>query len=96
MRHRFITIRQKPKYYANLLDRLDIEAKKKMSYQAKKKILFYYDYALAHSSTNATAGLAELRCEVLLIHNIRQIWRCNVFLFPNIKALIKGFPNRKI
>ncbi|XP_014487335.1 PREDICTED: histone-lysine N-methyltransferase SETMAR-like, partial [Dinoponera quadriceps] len=52
-------------YYSDLLGRIEVELKKKRLHLAKKKVLFHYDNAPAHSSTIAIAKLFELRHQLL-------------------------------
>ena len=74
-----------------VLCRFEAELMKKRPYLAKKKVLFYYHNAPAHSSAIATAKLVELRYE-LLPHPpySPDLAPCDFFLFPNMKKWLGG------
>jgi len=80
-------------YYADLLDRLDAELKKKWPHLAKKKVLFHHDNAPAHSSAIAMTKLVELRYELLSYPTYSpDLAPCDFYLFPNMK---KGLKKRR-
>jgi histone-lysine N-methyltransferase SETMAR len=78
-------------YYANLLQRLSDEIKKKRPHLAKKKILFHQDNAPVHTSVIAMAKINELKFE-LLPHApySPDLAPSDYFLFPNSKKWLSG------
>src|SRR5436190_12976832 len=85
-------------YYANLLQRLSDEIKKKRPHLAKKKVLFHQDNAPVHTSVIAMAKINELNFE-LLPHApySPDLAPSDYFLFPNLKKWLGGkrFANNK-
>jgi len=78
-------------YYANLLQRLSDEIKKKRPHLAKKKVLFHQDNAPVHTSVIAMAKINELKFE-LLPHApySPDLASSDYFLFPNLKKWLGG------
>lgn len=78
-------------YYANLLQRLSDEIKKKRPHLAKKKVLFHQDNAPVHTSVIAVAKINELKFE-LLPHApySPDLAPSDYFLFPNLKKWLGG------
>src|SRR5436190_22178427 len=78
-------------YYANLLQRLSDEIKKKRAHLAKKKVLFHQDNAPVHTSVIAVAKINELNFE-LLPHApySPDLAPSDYFLFPNLKKWLGG------
>jgi len=78
-------------YYANLLQRLSDEIKKKRPHLAKKKVLFHQDNAPVHTSVIAVAKINELNFE-LLPHApySPDLAPSDYFLFPNLKKWLGG------
>ena len=73
-------------YYANLLQRLNYEIKKKWPHLAKKKVFFYQDNAPVHTSVIAMDKVKELKFE-LLPHALyaSNLVSLDYFLFPNLE-----------
>jgi len=61
-------------YYAELLGRFAAELQKIRPHLAKKKVLFHYDNAPAHTSALSKSKLVELGYELLPLHHILHIW----------------------
>ena len=78
-------------YYANLLQRLSAEIKKKRPHLAKKKVLFHQDNAPVHTSVIAMAKINELKFE-LLPHApySPDLAPSDYHLFPNLKKWLGG------
>lgn len=78
-------------YYANLLQRLSDEIKKKRPHLAKKKVLFHHDNAPAHTSAIAMAKIHELGFE-LVPHApySPDMAPSDYHLFPNLKKWLGG------
>ena len=78
-------------YYANLLQRLSNEIKKKRPYLAKKKVLFYQSNASVHTSAIAMAKINELKFKLLShIPYSSDLGPSDYFLFPNLKNWLGG------
>jgi histone-lysine N-methyltransferase SETMAR len=74
-------------YYANLLQRLSDEIKKKQPHLAKKKVSLHQDNSPVHTSVIAMAKIYELKFE-LLPHApySPDLAPSDYFLFPNLKT----------
>lgn len=78
-------------YYANLLDRLDEEIRKRRPGLAKKKIIFHQDNAPAHKSVLAMGKLRDLKYEVLEHPPYSpDLAPSDFHLFPNLKKFTSG------
>jgi len=78
-------------YYANLLQRLTNEIKKKRPHLAKKKVLFHHDNAPVHTCVIAVAKIHELKFQ-LLPHApySPDLAPSDYFLFLNLKKWLGG------
>lgn len=78
-------------YYANLLQRLSDEIKKKRPYLRKKNVLFDQDNAPVHTSLIAMAKINELKFQ-LLPHApySLDLAPSDYFIFPNLKKWLGG------
>jgi len=78
-------------YYAELLDKLNDEIKKKRLHMAKKKVLYHHDNAPSHTSLKAMAKLDQLRFE-LVAHPpySPDLAPSDYYLFPNLKRWLQG------
>ncbi|XP_023241076.1 histone-lysine N-methyltransferase SETMAR-like isoform X2 [Centruroides sculpturatus] len=86
------------KYYANLLQRLSDEIKKKRPHLAKKKMLFHQDNAPVHTFVITMAKINELRFKFLPHAPYSpDLAPSDYFLFPNLKKWLgdKRFANNE-
>ena len=74
------------KCYANLLQRLSDEMKKKRLHLAKKKVLFHQDNAPVHTYVIAMAKINALKFKLLPHASYSpDIAPSDYFIFPNLK-----------
>jgi histone-lysine N-methyltransferase SETMAR len=78
-------------YYANLLEKLNEEIKRKRPHLAKKKVLFHQDNAPVHTSHIAMSKIHQLKFELLRHPPYSpDLAPCDFHLFPNLKKWLGG------